>query len=68
MQVVVASAGDDDADDNDLFGFAADWLMRKGPFEFQGEWFIYDIERGKLVLQDADRGGAAAVAENRRGH
>jgi len=46
----------DDAGDNDLFGFAADLLLRKGPFEFQGEYYRYDIDRDALDPAAAVRG------------
>ena len=45
----------DDADDNDLLGFAADLLVRKGPFELQGEYYAYDLERDALDPADAVR-------------
>jgi hypothetical protein len=35
----------DDADKNEITGFAADILLRKGPFEAKGEYVVYDYER-----------------------
>ncbi|MDJ0520852.1 MAG: porin [Planctomycetota bacterium] len=49
----------DDADDNDLFGFAADLLLRKGPLELQSEYYVYDIERDALDPATAPRGMSA---------
>jgi len=53
----------DDDDDNDLYGFGADVLMRKGPFEFKGEYFVYDFERDALDPADAVRGQSALWLE-----
>ena len=36
----------DDAGDEALTGWGVDWLLRKGPFELQGEYLRYDIDRG----------------------
>ena len=46
----------DDAGDNDLWGFGVDVLAREGPFEFQGEYIRFDLERDALDPATAVRG------------
>ncbi|MDA1193696.1 MAG: porin, partial [Planctomycetota bacterium] len=53
----------DDAGENDLFGVAADLLLRKGPWELQGEYYQYDIERDDLDPATAVRGQSAWYAQ-----
>ena len=35
----------DDEDDHDLYGFGADFNVMVGPFEFEGEYIQYDLDR-----------------------
>ncbi len=53
----------DDAGDNNLFGFAADVLIRKGPLELQAEYHGYDIERDAADPATAVRGQSAWFAQ-----
>jgi hypothetical protein len=46
----------DEQDRNELTGYALDVLLRKGPFEFKGEWIAYDYERDADDPADAIRG------------
>lgn len=46
----------DDADENNLYGFALDLLVREGPFELQGEYIQYTYERDAADPVDAIEG------------
>lgn len=46
----------DDADKNDLFGYAVDLTARKGPLEFQMEWVRMDYDRNAMDPVDAVKG------------
>jgi hypothetical protein len=46
----------DDAGQEALTGYAVDWLLQKGPFELQGEYLRYDIDRQPGAAPDAVHG------------
>lgn len=53
----------DDADENELTGYALDVLLRKGPFEAKAEWVAYDYERNASDPVDAVRGQSGLWVE-----
>ncbi|MDJ0976221.1 MAG: hypothetical protein QNJ98_17305 [Planctomycetota bacterium] len=53
----------DDADENDLFGYAVDLTARKGPLELHFEWVRMDYDRNAMDPVDAIRGQDALWAE-----
>jgi hypothetical protein len=46
----------DDAGDNDIWGYGFDFLLRRGPWEFKGEYIAYDLERDASDPASAVRG------------
>lgn len=53
----------DDADENEVTGYALDVLLRKGPFEAKAEWVAYDYERNASDPPGAVRGQSALWVE-----